>query len=175
MWARLGGLCWLGRLAVACADAGSAVAAAVWRRLQTKTTPTPLPPPFPLLLQVSAAAADAVLGLSAAPDGAAALAPVHASLLPALLRLGGGSGPAAEAALGALVTLSQDPAVAGALVGHGAIARAMDGLRDADDGAGVPARSSELRVMLLANLTATEAGSDALLQVGGGALEGFNL
>lgn len=55
------------------------------------------------------------------------------------------------------------------LLGLNALARCMDYLRE-----GSCAGREELLVMLLANLTSLEAGAEALLQMGRGALEGLN-
>jgi hypothetical protein len=130
--------------------------------------------------QVAAGAADAVLGLSATTDGAQTLLTKAAALLPALLRLGcanATSAAAAEAALGALVNLAQDPDTAASLRGDAlrAIPRCMDALRDDDDASnegGTLSLRAERRLGLLANLTADPSGAAALLAPGGSAAGG---
>ena len=124
----------------------------------------PATPPSP---QLASGAADAVLGLSSTTDGAQTVLAKSVTLLPALLRLATTTPPVAatDAALGGLVNLSHDPAAAAGLRSLGAIPRLMDALRD-DDGEDTAAHSSlraERRLGLLANLTAEEAGAEALL------------
>jgi hypothetical protein len=125
-----------------------------------------------------------VSSLTGAPDGLARLRPADASLLPALLRRSGGGGPDAPPALAALVNLSADAGFRDRLLEMRAVPRAMDALRAADEGeegagaAGTEAGADTIASLLLAlltNLTAADAGAEALLQLGAGAAEGFHL
>ena len=87
-----------------------------------------------------------------------------------LLRLVGADAAVARAALVSLVNLSQEPTMQLKLLELNAPARCMDYLREKTSSG-----SEDLLVMLLANLTADEAGAGALLQLGKGQLEGLNL
>ncbi|KAI3433812.1 hypothetical protein D9Q98_003616 [Chlorella vulgaris] len=114
-------------------------------------------------------AVDLVQGLTGSPDGIAQLGKLSAKLLPSLFRLVPCPEAVSRPALVALVNLSQEPSVQQQLLGLNALARCMDYLRE-----GSCAGREELLVMLLANLTSLEAGAEALLQMGRGALEGLN-
>ncbi len=64
----------------------------------------------------------------------------------------------------------QDAGTAAKLLGIKCIEKAVDYIKD-----GGAAASPELLTMLLTNVTTTEAGSCALLQMGRGDLEGFHM
>lgn len=116
--------------------------------------------PAHLLLQIKQHAAELVQGLTGSPEGVSQLAARAAKLLPPLLRLVPGPAASSRAALVALVNLSQEPAVQQQLLALNAAGRCMDYVREKS----CPDRN-DLLVMLLANITALEAGAEALLQV----------
>lgn len=64
----------------------------------------------------------------------------------------------------------QDADTATKLLGMQCIEKSVDYIRD-----GSASASPELLTMLLTNVTTTEAGSERLLQIGKGDLEGFNM
>jgi hypothetical protein len=152
-----------------------------------------------------------VEGLTGDAAGCERLRGAAARLLPPLLRraaeeAGEGSplAPSSSSrrpALAALVNLSQDPAVAKAMLDLGAVQRAMDCLREQEGegdpspppaaaaaaaastasslasslALGSPPSRSDMLLMLLSNLTALEEGASLLLQLGKSRVEGFNL
>lgn len=120
--------------------------------------------------QIKQHAAELVQGLTGSPEGIAKLAGRSAKLLPPLFRLVAAPEATSRAALVALVNLSQEPAVQQQLLALNAVGRCMDYVREKS----CPGRN-DLLVMLLANLTSLEAGAEALLQAGKGALEGLNV
>lgn len=91
------------------------------------------------------------------------------ALLPPMLRLMADTPEVARPALVALVNLAQEGPVQAALLALHAPARVIDYLRE--NACPFPA----LLVSLLANLTASEAGSEALLQLGQGSVEGLHV
>ncbi|KAK2078918.1 hypothetical protein QBZ16_002608 [Prototheca wickerhamii] len=114
-------------------------------------------------------AAELVEGLTGSPEGIATLANRAETLLPPLLRLIPDTAPISRSALVALVNLAQEPAVLTRLLALNACARAMDYLREG------ACENPALLITLLANLTASEEGSRALLQLGEGTVEGLHI
>ena len=108
-------------------------------------------------------------GLTGSPEGIATLANRAETLLPPLLRLIPDTAPISRSALVALVNLAQEPAVLTRLLALNACARAMDYLREG------ACENPALLITLLANLTASEEGSRALLQLGEGTVEGLHV
>ncbi|KAL4446340.1 hypothetical protein ABPG77_003147 [Micractinium sp. CCAP 211/92] len=115
-------------------------------------------------------AAELVQGLTGSPEGVARLAGKAGTLMPPLLRLVPGPAATSRAALVALVNLSQEPAVQQRLLELNAVGRCMDYVREK-----ACVGREDLLIMLLANLTALEAGAEALLQVSKGPLEGLHV
>ncbi|KAL4423726.1 hypothetical protein ABPG75_001027 [Micractinium tetrahymenae] len=116
-------------------------------------------------MQIAQHAAELVQGLTGSPEGVARLAGAVGTLLPPLLRLVPGPAATSRAALVAL-----EPAVQRRLLELNAVGRCMDYVREK-----ACVGREDLLVMLLANLTALEAGAEALLQVGKGPLEGLHV
>ncbi|KAL6780249.1 FAM203 family protein [Auxenochlorella protothecoides] len=113
-------------------------------------------------------AAELVEGLTGSPEGMSTLSNRADTLLPPLLRLIADTTEASRPALTALVNLAQEPGVQSALLALHAPARAMDYLRE--NACAHPG----LLISLLANLTASEDGSEALLQLGQSSVEGLH-
>lgn len=107
-------------------------------------------------------------GLTGSPEGMSTLSNRADTLLPPLLRLIADTTEASRPALTALVNLAQEPGVQSALLALHAPARAMDYLRE--NACAHPG----LLISLLANLTASEEGSEALLQLGQSSVEGLH-
>lgn len=120
-------------------------------------------------MQIREQAAELVQGLTGSPEGIATLAARASTLLSPLLRLISDSPSVSRPALVALVNLAQEPAVQKRLLELNAAARAMDYLREN------ACPHPGLLVTLLANVTASEEGSRALLQLGQGSVEGLHI
>jgi len=114
-------------------------------------------------------AVEAVLGLTASPDGRAVLR--GTSVATALRALVGDTPSVAEPAVKALVNLSADAALLDQILRSGIVNGLMESLRD--EGCGY----KRVVVMLLVNLSQTPEGCDQILQRGdaGGALMGLHL
>lgn len=121
--------------------------------------------------QIRQHALDLVQGLTGSPEGLSLLSSRCNDLVPPLLK-SAGSGPAStsKSALVSLVNLSQETEIQNKLLELNATARCMDYLKE-----GVCAGHEDMLIMLLANLTANERGSEALLQLHSDGLEGLNV
>ncbi|KAG1679930.1 hypothetical protein FOA52_006994 [Chlamydomonas sp. UWO 241] len=129
----------------------------------------------PKRYDVKLVALDILTGLSDSPEGVAKLKTKLDKLLAFTLRLVPVPQPvamapqASEGALMLLVNLSHDAEAAAKMIESRVIARVMDYIKD-----GI-CPHPRLMAMLLANLTASDAGCSELLQLGQGKLEGLNI
>ena len=135
------------------------------------TSPVGPPPHTHTHPQIKQHAAELVQGLTGSPEGISQLASRADRLVPALFRLvGSGIEASSRPALTSLVNLSQEPHVQQKLLDLNGTARCMDYLKEK----ACPGQEG-LLVMLMANLTASEQGAEALLQLGKPGVEGLNM
>lgn len=122
-------------------------------------------------MQIRQYALDLVQGLTGSPEGLSLLATQSNELvLPLLVAAGSGPATVSRSALISLVNLSQEPSIQSKLLDLNATSRCMDYLKE-----GVCSGHENLLVMLLANLTAAERGSEALLQLDKKGIEGLHV
>lgn len=119
--------------------------------------------------EVRQMAVDLIKGLTGDTAGVVRLSHCAQQLLPELLKLISDQDTIQQSAVTSLVNLCQDTAVMERLLDLNIVARAVDYVTDG------ACQNDNLLIMLLANVTTIEKGSEQLLQLGQGVREGFNM
>ncbi|KAL3132076.1 hypothetical protein ABBQ32_008686 [Trebouxia sp. C0010 RCD-2024] len=119
--------------------------------------------------EVRQMAVDLVKGLTGDIAGVTTLSQRSQQLLPELLKLISDSDNIQRSAITSLVNLCQDAETMNQLLALNVVARALDYVTDG------ACQNDYLLIMLLANVTTIQKGSEQLLQLGQGVKEGFNM